>query len=201
MEGAAGPGDEGAESAPEDRRLEGREATSEAGEVTVEEVTVENGLSEQIDAIKWESSDALFLRDEEREARLTEEAILNELSSPIRRNQEAGERRENEEHEELERKYPPEDGYRIFRQLTLCDEKGDRVADPVTGEGRRPDFAVVKDGEVIKSVEVTSLEAGKNKQMEKEDRIREAGGNYVKTPTGEVVPFGAGVNTEVKRRP
>ena len=71
----------------------------------------------------------------------------------------------------------------------------------VTEEARRIDFAVIKDDEVIKSVEVTSERADKIAQMAKEDRIREAGGNYiVDRRTGEVVPFAHGVKTEVVRR-
>lgn len=53
----------------------------------------------------------------------------------------------------------------------------------------------------MKSVEVTSEIADKSFQVGKEDRIREAGGNYVEDRTSrELVPFSPGVRTEIIRR-
>ena len=102
---------------------------------------------------------------------------------------------------ELAREYPTENGNHIARECYLRDAEGHVVKDQETKEARRIDFAVIKDGEVVKSVEVTSETADKTAQLAKEDRIREAGGNYIKDRlTGEIVPFAHGVKTEVVRR-
>ena len=102
---------------------------------------------------------------------------------------------------ELARDYPPETGNHIERECYLRNAEGEGVKDPVTGEARRIDFAVIKDDEVVKSVEVTSETADKTAQLAKEDRIREAGGNYiVDRRNGEIVPFAHGIKTEVVRR-
>ena len=86
-------------------------------------------------------------------------------------------------------------------ECCLRDKEGSVVHDPKTGEARRVDFVVIKDGEVVKSVEVTSETAPKTEQMDKEARIRYAGGNFIKDHgTGELVPFAPGVQTEVVRR-
>ena len=78
----------------------------------------------------------------------------------------------------------------------------DRPSIQNTGESRRKiDFEVIKDGEVVKSVEVTSETADKTAQLAKEERIRDAGGNYVvDRRTGELVRFAPDVQTEVVRR-
>jgi hypothetical protein len=103
---------------------------------------------------------------------------------------------------ELVRDYPAENGNHIEPECYLRDAEGHIVKDPEMGEARRIDFAVIKDGEVVKSVEVTSETADKTAQLAKEDRIREAGGNYiVDRRTGEIVPFAHNVKTEIWRRP
>ena len=120
----------------------------------------------------------------------------------IDKNREDGAAREADVKDKLENDYPAEDGYRIESQVPLRDKDGNIVKDPVSGESRRVDFVVIKDGKVIKSVEVTSETADKSAQIAKEDRIREAGGDYVlDRSTGELVPFKSGVKTNVVRRP
>ncbi|EBK2060125.1 hypothetical protein AAL85_25410, partial [Salmonella enterica subsp. enterica serovar Typhi] len=75
------------------------------------------------------------------------------------------------------------------------------VKDVETGEARRVDFVVVKDGEVVRSIEVTSETASKDAQLAKEGRIREQGGEWIRNPeTGELCRYGENVNTEVWRR-
>ena len=151
----------------------------------------ENGLAQQIDCIKFESMDALAARNE---ARLSE-------SSQIEKNQKDGAAREDMVRDELERECPTEDGYHIERECPLRDKEGNIVRDPQTDESRRVDFAVIEDGEVVKSVEVTSETADKTAQLEKEARIRDAGGNFIiDRRTGELVPFAPGVKTEIVRR-
>ena len=101
----------------------------------------------------------------------------------------------------LEKKYPKEEGYKVQEEQYLRDKDGNIVKDEKTGEARRIDFVVIKDGKVVKSVEVTSRKAPKQAQSSKEGRIRDQGGNYVKDKeTGEIVPFEKGVKTEIDRR-
>ena len=54
----------------------------------------------------------------------------------------------------------------------MRDSEGKIVRDPETGEARRIDFVVVKDGQVVDSIEVTSETADKTGQTAKEERIR-----------------------------
>ncbi|MCY4304176.1 MAG: hypothetical protein OXC62_05260 [Aestuariivita sp.] len=161
----------------------------------------------------WRGSDyqqITYLSNElQKEVAESENDINNELNeeklekpSQVEKNREDGERREAEATKDLERMFPKEEGYAIQKEVYLCNEKGEIVKDPKTGEGRRVDIVVIKDGKVVKSVEVTSEIADKTKQVEKEERIRENGGNYVKDrQTGKIIPFSPGVKTEILRKP
>ena len=167
------------------------ETTDEAREAIIGE----NGLTQQIDSIKCESLDAFAARNE---AGL--ETKLREPSQ-IEKNRIDGAKREDTVHGELKSECPPEDGFHIESECHLRDEDGNIVRDPETGESRRIDFVVIKDGEVVKSVEVTSETADKTTQLEKETRIREAGGNFIiDRRTDKLVPFPPGVKTEIWRR-
>lgn len=108
--------------------------------------------------------------------------------------------REKDVAKELNEEYPPEEGYSTVPEVTLRDKDGNVVKDPVTGEARRIDFAVVKDGKVVDSVEVTSKTADKSAQSAKEERIREAGGNYIKDNNGNLVEIPTEVRTRIERR-
>lgn len=119
------------------------------------------------------------------------EAIKNKIDG-IAREEEVG--------RELEKQYPPEKGYQIVRESYLRDKDGNIVRDPVTGEARRVDFMVVKDGKVVDSIEVTSKTADKTNQSAKEDRIRSAGGNYIMGPDGNLVKIPSTVHTRIERR-
>lgn len=82
----------------------------------------------------------------------------------------------------------------------MRDKDGSIVKDPVTGEGRRIDFAVVKDGKVTDLVETTSPTANKIAQTEKEARIREAGGNFIRNPKTKRLYEVTDVPTRLSRR-
>ena len=156
-----------------------------------EAIVGENGLIQQIDSIKSESMEAVAARNE---------AKLNELPQ-IEKNRISGATREVDVRGELAREYPTEAGYHIESECFLRDEEGRIVCDPQTGKARRIDFVVIKDGEVVRSVEVTSETADKKAQMAKEARIRKAGGDYIQDRrTGELVPFASGVTTEIVKR-
>lgn len=122
-----------------------------------------------------------------------------EKNTPIQ-NKLDGLEREKEVAEELQKKYPPEEGYEIIPEAYLRDKNGNIVRDPETGEARRVDFVVVKDGKVVDSVEVTSKTADKTEQSAKENRIRDAGGNYVRDSAGNLVEVPADVQTRIERR-
>ena len=128
---------------------------------------------------------------------LTED--VSEVKSPIQ-NKLDGLAREKEVAQELEEQYPPEEGYKIIPEAYLRDKDGNIVKDPVTGEARRIDFVVEKDGKIVDSVEVTSKTADKTDQIAKENRIRENGGNYVRNSDGELVKIPSDVHTRIERR-
>ena len=101
---------------------------------------------------------------------------------------------------ELCQKYPAEKGYTISREALLRDKDGNVVKDPVSGEARRVDFIVSKDGKAVDSIEVTSLTAPKEEQMAKEERIKENGGNYYKDANGNLIEIPSYVKTRIDRR-
>jgi hypothetical protein len=116
------------------------------------------------------------------------------------KNKEDGLRRENEVEEDLKKQYPEEEGYTILSERVLYDKDGNIVKDPETGEARRIDFVVIKDGKVVDAIEVTSKTADKTDQVAKEQRIREAGGNYIKDSNGNLVEIPPDVQTRIERR-
>lgn len=125
---------------------------------------------------------------------------LDNFQESILPNKEEGLRREAEVEEELEKKYPESDGYEIVSEAYLRDSEGKIVRDPETGEARRIDFVVVKDGKVVDSIEVTSETADKTGQTAKEERIREAGGNYIRTSDGSLAKYPDDLHTTIERR-
>lgn len=125
-------------------------------------------------------------------------ADITEINLPIK-NKIDGLARENEVEKELEEKYPSP-LYTIIPEAYLRNKDGNIVRDPETGKARRIDFAVVKDGKVIDSIEVTSKTADKTEQSAKEQRIRETGGNYIKMPDGTLAEISASVTTHIERK-
>lgn len=123
-----------------------------------------------------------------------------EFTESLIKNKEDGLRRESEVESELEEEYPESEGYEIISEAYLRDKDGNIVRDPETGEARRIDFVVIKDGEVVDSVEVTSKTADKTAQTAKEERIRENGGNYVRTKDGNLVEIPSNVKTRIERK-
>ena len=121
------------------------------------------------------------------------------VKSPIK-NKADGLRREREVGEDLEEEYPEENGYSIESEVYLRDENGNIVKDKETGEARRIDYIVIRDGEVIDSIEVTSKTADKTEQLAKEERIRGQGGNYIKDSNGNLVAIRDEVKTRIERR-
>lgn len=58
----------------------------------------------------------------------------------------------------------------------------------------------MKGDKVVDSVEVTSKTADKTLQTAKENRIREAGGNYIRDYRGNLVQIPPNVHTRIERR-
>ncbi len=122
-----------------------------------------------------------------------------EKDKPIQ-NKQDGLQREDEVREELKKAYPLEKGYEVISEAYLRDSGGGIVKDPETGQARRIDFVVVKDGKAVDSIEVTSKTADKSNQIAKENRVRENGGNYVRDKTGSLIEIPGSVRTRVERR-
>jgi len=100
----------------------------------------------------------------------------------------------------LAKQYPASEGYIITSEALLRDAAGRKAIDPVTGSGRRIDFVVDKNGNIVDSIEVTSKTSDKVEQTEKEKRIRAGGGNYVKTERGSLVRLPDDLSTRIDRR-
>lgn len=118
----------------------------------------------------------------------------------LKNNKIEGIRREKEVENELQEKYPESEGYEIISEAYLRDSEGKIVKDPETNSARRIDFVVIKDGKVIKSVEVTSFNVDKTEQLAKEKRIKESGGCYIKTLGGELIKIPENLYTDIERR-
>ena len=151
-------------------------------------------IEPDIEIAKTKTLESLIIKNLEKEA-----VQVQEVKLPIQ-NKIDGLQREADVLEELNKKYPEDKGCRIESEVYLRDENGNIVKDPVTGEARRIDFVVVKDGRVIDSIEVTSKTADKTEQSAKEDRIRENGGNYIKDSEGNLVKIPDDIKTRIERR-
>ncbi|ANH81768.1 hypothetical protein A8C56_12945 [Niabella ginsenosidivorans] len=90
-----------------------------------------------------------------------------------------GDAREKIAREQLQKEHP---NAKIVKERYLRDANGKSVKDSLTGERRRIDLVVIEDGKVTKVVEVTSHTADKTAQREKEMRIRNEGGTYIREP-------------------
>jgi len=151
-------------------------------------------LEPDLEIAKTKTLDSIILKNLEKEVTQIQEAKL-----PIQ-NKIDGLQREADVLDELKEQYPEDEGYEILSEVYLRDSEGNIVKDPVTGEARRIDFVVVKDGKVVDSIEVTSKTADKTEQTAKEERIRENGGNYIKDSDGNLVRIPDNVHTRIERR-
>lgn len=142
---------------------------------------------------------SILLAETSGEAQITRAARegLSAERSVLRLNQEAGYIREAEELASLKLQNPRAS---IQQERYLRDANGRIVKDPVTGEGRRIDFAVIEDGQVKRLVETTSLTASKTAQTFKENRIRAAGGSYIRDQKTRKLIDVSKVRTEISRR-
>ena len=88
----------------------------------------------------------------------------------------------------------------VQRERMLRTADGKKAIDPLTGEGRRIDHAVIQSGEARYLVETTSKTADKAAQLAKEARIRANGGTFIRDKvTRELIDI-SNVPTRVTRR-
>jgi hypothetical protein len=117
----------------------------------------------------------------------------------LKKNRENGRRREKEVSDELKAKHPDAS---VQNEQYLRDADGKIVKDPVTGEARRIDHVVIKDGKVIETVETTSMTVDKSLQIAKEMRIRSTGGNFIRDRvTGKLIDLGKNPPSTVVHKP
>lgn len=155
----------------------------------------ESPLQDSIKAIENTSLESLKAQN-----KFTSEKINAEKIEHIEKNREDGANREALAHKDLQHEFPAEDGYKIEREQYLRDQDGNIVKDSETGEARRIDFTVSKEGEIVKSIEITSETAPKDAQIAKEHRIKDAGGNFIKDrDTGQLIQIPKDIQTEVRR--
>jgi hypothetical protein len=155
----------------------------------------ESPIQDNMETIENSSLESLKAQNE-----LIAEKINVEKIGQIEKNREDGANREDLAYKELQQEFPEDEGYKVEREQYLRDKEGNIVKDPETGEARRIDFIVSKDEKVVKSIEVTSETASKDAQIAKEDRIRDAGGDFIKDrDTGQLVEIPIDTKTEVRR--
>lgn len=129
----------------------------------------------------------------------------NQATSPraaeeptVLKNRRDGLKREAQTEAELKQQYPDAS---VQREQYLRTSDGKIAKDPLTGEGRRVDHVVVEDGQVVDSVETTSMTSDKADQIAKENRIRAAGGTYIRDrDTGDLLDM-SNVPTRLERKP
>lgn len=118
------------------------------------------------------------------EIELVEEVVTAEKAA-ITVRAEQGAAREAKVAEALKAENP---GASVQNQQYLRTADGKIAKDPLTGQARRVDHAVIKDGKAS-TYETTSMKANKTAQSAKEQRIRQNGGTYVRDRnTGKLVP-------------
>lgn len=177
------------------KELASKSMETSVGEGLKETAIKESPLQNSIESIENSSLEGVKAQNE-----LIAEKINAEKIEQIEKNREAGANREDLAHIELKKEFPENEGYKIEREQYLRDKDGNIVKDSETGEARRIDFTVTKDGEVVKSIEVTSETAPKDAQIAKEDRIRNEGGNFIKDrDTGQLAEIPKENKTEVRR--
>lgn len=152
-------------------------------------------LAKQLDSNKnvtklhqYDSPITQFTKKEVHESKC---AIQNKLD---------GLQRERDVAQDLKKKYPSSEGYSIISEAYLRGKDGRIIKDSVTGEARRIDFVVLKNGIGFDSIEVTSKTADKTLQIAKENRIRDVGGNYIRDENGTLVTIPNSVRTRIERR-
>lgn len=165
-----------------------KEALKETAETTIKESVVKESLS----TIENTSLEALKAQNELK----IQEARIQQIEN----NRIDGAQREINALKDLNTEYPESKGYKIHPEAYLRNSDGNIVQDKVSGEARRVDFMIEKNGQIERSFEITSETAPKDYQQLKENRIREEGGNFIKDrETGKQIEVPQNVKTEIRR--
>jgi hypothetical protein len=130
--------------------------------------------------------------------KLAKEGGEKATAKVVAENAKAGAEREVKTAAELKAENP---GKVVQDERMLRNDEGKKVVDPVSGEGRRVDHAVIdREANTAKTYETTGMNVDKTEQLAKEQRIRDAGGTFIRDKeTKKLVPV-EGVST-VKRQP
>ncbi|MBX3007627.1 MAG: hypothetical protein KF816_06320 [Melioribacteraceae bacterium] len=167
------------------------ESFKESGETALKETLIKDVLPE----IENSSLETLKTQNEEELNSIKEAKI-----SQIELNRENGALREENALTDFQKEFPETDGFKYHQEAYLRNEQGDIVKDSLTGEARRVDIMVEKDGIICKSYEITSETAPKELQIAKEERIRQNGGNFIlDRDTGKLIELPKNVTTEIRR--
>jgi len=167
------------------------ESFKESGETALKETPVKSIMPE----IENSSLETLKAQNEVELNSIKEAKI-----SQIELNRENGALREENALTDLQKEFPETDGFKHHQEAYLRNEQGDIVKDRLTGEARRVDIMVEKDGIICKSYEITSETAPKELQIAKEERIRQSGGSFIlDRDTGKLIELPKNVTTEIRR--
>jgi len=164
-------------------------------------VTVEKSFTDSAKAAELANAakqDAALAKEAKDSANAAQNGAKDDArAAQLKDNAADGARRHDETVAELKDTNPESS---VQREQYLRDKDGKIARDPVTGEARRIDTVVIKDEKAVDSVETTSRTADKTEQVQKENRIREAGGTNVRDrDTGKLVDF-KDVPTRLDRR-
>jgi len=160
-------------------------------EPIVKETPIKGVLSE----IENSSLETLKTQNEEVVNTIRESRI-----SQIELNRENGALREEKALGDIQKEFPESEGFKYHQEAYLRDEQGNIIRDQLSGEARRIDILVEKEGKIHKSFEVTSESAPKELQLAKEERIRQTGGNFIlDRDTGTLIELPKNVTTEIRR--
>lgn len=132
------------------------------------------------------------------------EEVINTIResriSQIELNRENGSLREEKALGDIKKEFPESEGFKYHQEAYLRDEQGNIIRDQLSGEARRIDILVAKEGKIYKSFEVTSESALKELQLAKEERIRQTGGNFIlDRDTWTLIELPKNVTTEIRR--
>lgn len=170
------------------------------GKQTSREGSLEESFLRDADRARGSLNTETFERSSEHLPSEIQEARSSETQ--IAQNRADGCRRENEVSNSLANEFPESAGYKVLSERYLLDRNGGFARDPETGKCRRIDFIVVDgDGRACRSLEVTSLAAPKDAQSDKEDRIRGAGGTFIRDPESQLLIDITHIPTEIIRLP
>jgi hypothetical protein len=159
---------------------------------TAENSIKESAVKESLSTIENSSLEALKAQNEA--------AIQEAKIQQIENNRIDGANRELKAHNDLQKEFPESEGYKVHQETYLRDSDGNIVKDNLSDEARRVDFMVEKEGQIAKSIEVTSETAPKEFQISKESQIRDSGGNFIKDrESGSLIKIPDSVKTEIRR--